>query len=830
MKIAYAWLRELLPDLQLSPGDLAARLTLAGLEVESVHDPAAHWAGVVVGHVLKAEPHPNANKLRVCEVDVGGGAPLSIVCGAANVAAGQKVPVALEGAVLPGAKAIGRAVLRGVESRGMICSERELGLAARSEGILVLSGENAKAPPGAEISKVLSTGALLDVAITPNRGDCLSALGLAREVAALSDLKLAEPRFSLAEKGEPIGPIAGVAVEASDLCPRYCARVIEGVSIRPSPDWLQDRLEEHGIRAINNVVDITNYILLLHGQPLHAFDLDRLAEPKITVRRCGSGEEIETLDGKKRALPEGALAICDTLGPVAVAGVMGGARSEVRPGTKRIFLESAYFEPAQVRRVSRQLGLSSESSYRFERGVDPARVPVALDHAAALLAELAGGKVCKGVLDVAARRFASSRLNLRPAKVQQLLGLALSERRIKDLLESLGCSVSGAGERLAVDVPTWRPDLTHEADLIEELVRLEGYDKIPETLPAPRGGAAEAGFSQRRSDRIEDTLAARGWRQGVHLSFIEESWADWLALPARDVRRRAVRISNPLSEEQRVLRSALLPSLLSTYARNRNRGVREAALFEQGRVFTTAAQVCGRSPDAPEAARLAQERSGRSRGGELPFESLHLALLAGAQDDPTFWRPDDGGRSALFDLKSDLLAVGAALGVALDLDGPAEEPFLHPGRRGSCRIGDKTVGFWGELAPSAAERYGIRERVVAAELSADALLEAAGEARRSYEPIGKFPAIWRDLALVVPEEIPARSLLDAALSAGAPLAAGGEIFDEFRGKAIEPGKRSLGIRLCYSATDRTLTEEEAEGVQARVLAELSKRFGAQRRG
>ncbi|MCB0218385.1 MAG: phenylalanine--tRNA ligase subunit beta, partial [Chrysiogenetes bacterium] len=680
-----------------------------------------------------------------------------------------------------------------------------------SDGILVLEGAQADNEPGTPVAKVLHVPPLLDLSVTPNRGDCLSAIGLAREVAALTGGELHEPEFALNEQDGAASEVASVEVQAPDLCPRYCARVIEGVKIGPSPMWLAELLESHGIRPISNIVDVTNYILLLHGQPLHAFDLDHIGEGKIIVRKAAAGEKMKTLDDVERTLEEGDLVIADPKGPVALAGVMGGASSEVTDSTTRVLLEAAYFEPGTVRRTSRRLGLISESSYRFERGIDPLRVTVAMDHAAAMMAELGGGSVRSGFIDESAQDFAPAKITLRPARVCALLGVEIPAERIAAHLKSLGFGVDdSSAESFAVTVPSWRRlDITLEADLIEEVARIEGYDNVPETLPSSGREHGEDDEPLHLQEALEDALVARGWRQSVHLSFASPGWADDFGIAEGDSRRKAVRIANPINEEEGVLRAALLPSLVKTYVRNRNHGVRQVRLFEVGRVF--------------------EEQGAGVAGGELPKERLSLAMIAGTLDEPGLWRAGDPARAALFAAKADLEALGGCFGLELKLAGPSDEPYLHPGRRASVMLGKQVLGHWGELHPEVAAKLGVRDRVVACELDAGALLQAALGRKPKFSAFSNLPRMWRDLALLVSDEVPAGRVVAKALAAGAPLAQHGEIFDEFRGKGIEEGKRSLGLRMCYGAADRTLTEEEAAGAEAKVLETLEKEFGAQRR-
>ncbi|MBE0598549.1 MAG: phenylalanine--tRNA ligase subunit beta, partial [Desulfuromonadales bacterium] len=623
MIVTYNWLKEFV-DLDLAPEELAHRLTMAGLEVEAMEKLGEGLDRVVVARLISVEPHPEADRLTLCQVDTGS-ETLPIVCGARNHKTGDLVALAQVGATLPGDFRIKKSKIRGRESMGMLCSEKELGLAEESEGIQIL-------PPGLELGQpVFLAMGLKDVrfelGLTPNRADCLSVIGVAREVAAMVGRPLRLPRPQLPEAGRAISEQTSVSIEDPERCPRYAARLIRGVQIGPSPDWLVRRLQTVGLRSINNVVDVTNLVLMELGQPLHAFDFQLLRGGRIVVRPAREGELFTTLDSQSRPLKQTDLTICDGEGPVALAGIMGGENSEIRPQTIDILLESAYFNPTTIRRTSKRLGLHTESSHRFERGVDIDLVPIALDRAAALILELAGGEAARGRLDVYPRPVAARQLTISPRRSEEILGLSLPAAEIARLLRGIGLQVEREGDgadadadaSLKVTVPVFRHDLEREIDLIEEVARLNGYDRIPVTMPVGGALCHPPRESQRQLRRLRDLLVGAGFSEVINYSFVAPAGVDRLGLAEGDPRRQMVRVLNPLTEEQSVMRTTLMPSLLETVARNLAYRSRDLRLFELRPVF---------HPQA---------------GDELPVEKMRLTAVVCGRREPEGWAQGNEG-------------------------------------------------------------------------------------------------------------------------------------------------------------------------------------------
>ncbi|RMF79450.1 MAG: phenylalanine--tRNA ligase subunit beta, partial [Nitrospirae bacterium] len=698
MRVPLSWLRELV-EFDLDLDRLCHGLTMAGLEVAGVENPAARLAGcgdrLVVGRLLEVAPHPDADRLTVCRVETGAG-EVQIVCGARNHRAGDRVAVALPGCRLPDGTEIREARLRGVASGGMLCSAKELGLAEASEGILILPEE---APVGGLVVQALGLDdPVIELELTPNRGDCLSILGVAREVAAFAGGRLTPPDCSVAGDGPPTSGRVAVAIEEEALCHRYTCRIVEGLAVAPSPPWLARRLEQVGVRPINNVVDVTNYVLFELGQPLHAFDLDRLAGPEIRVRRARPGERLVTLDGVERTLDPERLVIADAEGPVALAGVMGGEGSQVTEATTRVLLESASFDPVSVRRTAQALTLHSESSHRFERQVDREGVIAALDRAARLLARLAGGRVAADAVDLYPGRRPRPTIEVDLGRAGELLGIELGPGLAEGLLAPLGFQVAEAEGGVAVTVPSWRNDVERPADVVEEIARRFGYDRIPATFPGGGAPAEPPAPEQALEARVADLAAALGYREAVAVAFTGEARADRLRLAAEDPRRRFVRLANPLSQEQAVLRTELAGDLLEVAARNRRRGAAGVHLFEVAVCF---------------------EETGEVEAREEP----RLALLTAGPRTPVAWQgpPEEAD---LFHLKGDLDALLAALGVEAAW-APAAEPFLHPGRAAALTAGGRRLGWAGELHPEVAAAFDLEGRILVAELSLPAIAEAA---------------------------------------------------------------------------------------------------------
>jgi phenylalanyl-tRNA synthetase beta chain len=809
MRVPFSWLREYC-DPGTDPAALADRLVMTGTEVERIETVGPESGeGFVVGKVLEREQHPNADRLSVCRVDTGEG-ERTIVCGAPNVDAGQTVAVVLPGATMPGGMKIRKAKLRGVPSEGMILSAAELEIAEEADGIMVLDDGPT---PGTPLAEVLPLGeAVLEIEVTPNRSDCFGVHGVAREVHAISGAPLAADPWAEdapAEGGGSAEDYASVAVEVPELCPRFTARVFTDVEVGPSPLWLQQRLAAAGQRPINNVVDITNYVMLLTAQPLHAFDLDKVPGGELIVRTAGEGEEMTTLDGVERTFDAETVLVCDREGPSGVAGIMGGQRSEVSAETTRVLLEVACWNGTNILRTSRLLGLRSEASARFEKQLHPALCMRAQRIASRLLVELCGAKLVPGTIDVAAEAPEPRRLTLRAARVSGLLGMTISQEEQKTYLERLGFAAEPEGEDLQVTVPPDRHyDVTREVDLIEEVARVHGIDEhLPTTLPST--GEAVGGLSreQRLRRRAEDALRDLGFDQVVGWSFTDPGEAGRLRIPGDDARANPVLLANPLSEEQSAMRTTLLGSLLDVAARNVARGTDALALFESARVYI--------------------EGEGEFAGDRpSPVSEPHrLAAIAVGSLSPRSWR--GGGEAAdFFALKGVAEALARGLGVELAFS-PAEEPFLHPGRSATVSVGGAPAGWLGEVHPLVCRTWDI-DAAVAFELDLAPLFAAATLGEEAYEDVTTFPAVYQDLAVVVPAETPASAVRAAILAAGGELLQAAEVFDLYEGEQVGEGRKSLALNLEFRAPDRTLTDEEVGGLRERIKAKLDEIGGTLR--
>ncbi|HBB40232.1 MAG: phenylalanine--tRNA ligase subunit beta [Deltaproteobacteria bacterium] len=799
MRLPLSWLRELVDfDLDLAP--LCDGLTMAGLEVAGVENPAAALAGcgdrLVVGRLAAVAPHPDSDHLTVCQVETSR-AVVQIVCGARNQRAGDRVAVALPGCTLPGGVAIRKAKLRGVASGGMLCSARELGLVTEADGILIL-------PEGAVVGQPLVAALglddpILEIDLTPNRGDCLSLVGIAREVAAFAPASRLHLPAVVPTAGAGAAPVR-VGIDEESLCHRYTGRAVVGVTIGPSPAWLAHRLEQVGARPINNVVDVTNYVCFELGQPLHAFDLDRLAGGELHVRRARAGESLTTLDGVERLLDPERLVIADAAGPVALAGVMGGTASEVTAVTRRLFIEAASFDPISVRRTAQALALHSESSHRFERQVDRDRVSVALARACALLAEVAGGRMEGEVVDLYPGRRPAVVVDLDLGRAGRDLGIDLDVATTTALLTPLGFAVAPATGGVAVTVPSWRNDVERPADVVEEIARRYGYDRIPVTFP--KGGRPPepvAGVDRLRR-RLTDLAVALGYREAVTVAFTGEGRADRLRLAADDPRRRWVRVSNPLAQDQAVMRTELIGDLLQVAAHNQRRGTTALHLFEVAVVFAETGVV-------------------------EAHEAEHLALFASGARTAVSWAVPV--ETDFFHLKGDLDALLAALGVGAVAWRKSAEPFLHPGRGADLFAGEVRLGWAGELHPDVAAAFDLTGRCLVAEvdLGAVAAQVAPGHA---YCPIPRFPAMERDLALLVPATVEAAALLATGRGLGGVVEAV-TLFDRYQGEHLPAGMVSIGLRLRLRHLERTLTDGEADAVVADLVSRLAAAHGARLR-
>jgi len=787
---------------------LARRLTAVGLEVEAVERTGANLAGVVAARIVASEKHPNAEKLSVTRVDAGSGEPLRIVCGARNYEVGDVVPLATVGTVLPGGTRIERATLRGVESSGMLCSARELGLSAEASGLLILDRTTA---PGTPIAKALALeDALLDVNVTPNRPDALSHVGIAREVAAALGTTVRLPAPRLAEGGGPAADAVKVRIEAPDRCARYAARVVEGVKIGPSPSWLARRLEACGVRSISNVVDATNFVLLELGHPLHAFDLDKVAGREIVVRTARPGEKLVTLDGKERALSPEDLLIADRDRGSALAGVMGGGDSEISAGTTRVLLESAWFQPSTVRRTSRRHGLKTEASYRFERGADPGMVIPALDRCAALIAELAGGTVRSGVVDAHPRKIAPIEVRLRWHRPAEILGMDVAKEDARRILGGLGFQERKAdGEGATFQVPSWRADVSLEEDLVEEIVRTKGYDAIPETLPRTAVDTPAEPPEAEAIARIRTALEAAGFAEAVNFSFVAarelEPFERQVATGDGTGRALGVALKNPISADLHLMRTSLVPSLLKNLAHNRRQRVEDVRLYEIASIYHP-------NPDP------------RDRPSA---ESVEVAGVLAGRRSPPGWATS-GDAADFYDAKAAVAAVLEALGVDARWDARGDT-WLHPRMSATilARDGEDVIGDVGEVHPRVAAAFDQPRGVLAFRLSLDALMRRMRLVPR-YRPIPRLPAVLRDLAVVVDDAVTAASV--EALVREEPLVDAVSLFDVYKGAPLPPGKKNLALAISYRAADRTLTDAEADAAHAHIVGRLAEKLGAELRG
>jgi phenylalanyl-tRNA synthetase beta chain len=816
MLLPLSWLHDhIRPDLPVR--DLASRLAMTGTEVDRIahHGVGAGGAQFVVGRVLSAEQHPDADRLRVCSVDVGAGEPQTIVCGAPNVAAGQTVAVARPGAVMPDGTKLGKAKLRGIVSHGMILAEDELAIGQDHGGILVLEDGPAPGTPLTELLPVSTD--VLELEITPNRPDCLGVYGVAREVHAATGAALGPPPWA-EDPGLPGDDAAGlvtITVEAPDLCPRFTARAFEDVTIGPSPAWLKARLMAAGQRPISNVVDITNYVMLLTGHPLHAFDLDRIAGGTLVVRRAAEGETLTTLDDQERTLDAQMCLIADADGPTSIAGVMGGARSEVHDGTRRVLMEVATWDGPNINRTSTLLGLRSEASSRFEKGLSPEGALEAQAVATRLMLELTGARLVPGTVDVGGPGPRARVIRLRDERVSGLLGTAIPRERCAEILAALGFGVGEADDGLDVTVPHWRRlDVTREADVIEEVARIDGVDRLPATIAENRTGhAGRLTHAQRLRRRAEDVLAGRGLLEVAGWSFTEPALLDRLLLPAGDPMRRVITLENPMSEAQSIMRPTILGSLLDAAARNAARGQVDLALFESGTVYRAW------PPDAA--------------AGVLPADEHHAlgALVTGAAR-PATWAEPEPPQADVLTAKGLVEAVLATLRVGW-APVQATRPFLHPGRAGEIRAADgAALGFFGELHPQVAGAWDFEAPVAVLALDLGAAIGHAGGGDEvlHYTDLTSHPELRQDLAVIVPADVPAERVVAIVREAGAPLVTGAEVFDVYHGEQVAQGRVSLALHLEFRAPDRTLTDEDVVPVRERIVAALAERLGGELRG
>jgi len=823
MRVPMKWLTEFV-EVTLPVDRLVDVLENTGTAVAAVHKIGTDFEGVVIGRISSKARHPGADRLWVTMVDVGSSEELQIVCGAQNFSVGDRVPVAIPGTVLPSGQMIKKTKIRGIESSGMNCSALELGIGQDQDGILVLP---AGAPVGMAFSEYHGqSDVVLELEITPNRPDCLSVIGVAREIAAVLDLPFQGPGVAPVEDSSGVSEPAHIMIADPDLCPRYCAGLVRGVKVGPSPEWLAQRLIAVGVRPINNVVDITNYVMFEMGQPLHAFDVEKLSRqgdhPQIIVRRASEGEQLTTLDGIDRKLTQDMLVICDPGGPIALAGVMGGGATEVSESTVDVLLEAAVFDPVSISRTSRTLNLLSEASTRFERGVDPSACRAALNRTAQLISEVCGGDMQYGLADAHPKVSPGHSIEFREGQLRRVTGADISLTEARQILDRLGLTVEVGDGVVRAQIPTFRPDLLREIDLIEEILRIWGMERVSPTLPKGRGRLGRLTPTQEWRERIGATLRATGLNETMTYVFCDPRDLESMgfSLPPGE---RPVRLLNPMSEEQAVLRRFLLPGLLRSVSYNQRRGVAGVQLYEIASVFITA------------------------EGRQLPKEGEIAGAVLAGQWRPLAWydQKNTGGFKKSQSSHDASTTAGAALDffdgkgvietLALDMGieslrfREASIQWLQPGRSAEVIVGSDVVGWLGEVHPRVLSTFECDGPVVVFELSLDSLINMARPVKR-YKDIPKFPAIEIDIALVVPVSQSAEGVQQAIASSAGSLLEAVRLFDVFSGHNVEAGYKSLAFALSYRSADRTLTEEEIRPIHDRMLRKVEKAIGAKLRG
>jgi len=803
MLVSLEWLREYV-DFDLTPEQLADKLTMVGLEVKEITSTSTKGLEkVVVGKIVELSQHPNADKLSLCEVNVGADKNLFIVCGAPNAREGMLSPLAVIGAELPNGMTISPVTIRGVKSYGMLCSEKELNLGNDASGIMDLSPELI---PGTPLTEALGLDDIvIDIELTPNRSDCLSIIGIAREVSAITGKPLKKPLISFEEGNTEASSLTSVTINDPDLCPRYSARLVLGVKIGPSPYWMRRRLESIGLRSISNVVDVTNYVLMEIGHPLHAFDFDKLTEKRIVVRRPSVDENITTLDEQERKLDKDMLVIADAKRPVAVAGVMGGSGSDVTESTVNVLIESAYFNPVNISKTAKALGMHTEASHRFERGSDIEGLIIALNRTAQLIQQLGGGEICSGIVDTYPAPKEKAVVNLRPQRANSILGTDLKAEEIQKYLQSIEFQVDSDGNNLKVTVPTFRPDVYREIDLIEEIARLYGYENIPVTMPAseipPISEPEHLTMSKRDfRNRLRNTLNACGLMEVLNYSFHGSDAFDKLRLEEDSKYQNALRLRNPLSENQSVIRTTLLSVLFENIAYNINRRTTDICIFEIGRVFHPKAE--NKQPDEPE------------------FISGAITGLLNAQtwNQPT--RTVD-----FFDVKGIVESILEELAICDYQLNPTSLPPFQSGRSAELIINGVSIGIFGEIRRDVLESYDIDQDVYMFELNFNELMSYS--MMRTFQSLPIFPSVYRDMALVLPYDVSV-SQVNELIKTGS-LVKNVNLFDVYKGKQIPDHKKSLAFSIEYYSPDRTLTDEEVDTVNQKIVSMLAEKFGAELR-
>ncbi|MBI1870120.1 MAG: phenylalanine--tRNA ligase subunit beta [Chlamydiae bacterium] len=803
MKILLSALKSFI-DIHLSENDLAHQLTMAGFEVESIEHFSCDFEKVVVGKILEIHSHPNADRLTLCKVSTGK-ETFSIVCGAKNIQPSDVVPVALDGAKLPGEKVIKASKIRGEFSQGMLCSKVELGLGEGESGIWILPQDLPLGEDIKEVLKLKDTAFILNV--TPNRPDALSIKGMAREIAALTELPLKNPQGKCVEENVSIEKMIDVTIENFQGCPHYMARFIQNVQVGPSPFWLKQRLERMGQRSINNIVDITNWILLEWGHPLHAFDFDLLKGGGIVVRNAQHGEKMIAIDGRELVLEPSMLVIADGKGPVALAGIMGGKETGVTEKTKNILLECAYFSPSVIRRTSKALGMSSESSYRFERGVDPLGLPEALDQAAMLIAEISGGEVAKGIKDISQKRWTPQIVHFNPEHCEKLLGINVPENSIQSIFSRLQLKVIGKNPKSwEIEIPSFRYDLTKEVDLIEEVARLWGYQHIPENSP-------RIGFSLESSPlpkAYQTRSKAKRVLQGLGLNeAITYSFSSLEILEKTFQKKEAIPLMNPLRQDNGYLRTSLIPGLITVLSFNEHRGMSHIQYFEIGKCFLP--------PPKKEVEDFERSRE---------IETLGIAMMGKKEEGRWGNKEVREARCDFFDLKGLIEEFFDAIGLSNVSFQKAQAPGFHPGRSTEVFVNQESLGFLGEVHPDLTGNFDLREKVFLAEFNFEILLENLNLGKK-FQELPRYPSIHRDMALLIEKERMHEEIVKVIWEKADQILKEVRLFDVYQGPQVPAHQKSLAYTLTFRSDAGTLKDEEVDAVERQIKEKLVQQFQCQ---
>jgi len=801
MKVSLSWLKEYV-DVDMEPSALADALTMVGLEVDSVSDRYEYLEHILVSRIIDISQHPQTANLKICQVDIGGRV-ISVVCGAPNVKKGMLAPCALPGTSLPGGIVLKKGQIRGATSEGMLCSEIELGLGANTDGLMVLS-QNLDV--GEPLNKALGlSDTIFEIDLTPNRADCLSIIGTARETAALRKTKVRYPKIKLPETVDDIANYTSVTILDPDFCPRYAAMLVFDVSVGPSPFWLQDRLISVGLKPINNIVDATNFVMMETGQPLHAFDFDRLAENRIVVRVAKEGETFTTLDQKDRRLDAEMLMICDGEKSVAIGGVMGGLNSEVEETTTRILLESAYFDPVSIRKTSKKTGLNTDASHRFERGVDPKGTITALHRVAQLIVEVSGGKLISGTIDENPKPFPDKTVDLSVKALNRHLGTHLDRNEVENYLKSIEFDIERTdNDRLRIFPPSCRVDISRFEDLTEEVARLMGYDNIKTTFPLIPADTRKVSKRIDIRNRIKGLMTGLGFTEAINYSFISSLSCDHLEIRSDDSRRQVVEILNPLSEDQSVMRTSLIPGLLDTMHYNLAVQNLNFKLFEVGNVFFN---------------------TGKADSQPAEIEML-AGLWTGIRND-TFWLAQKT-YCDFYDLKGVVEELLGSLDIdeaTFTLQPPELCRYTKAGYTAQIIIADETLGLVGELHPKVLSNYDLKQTAFIFELNFDQLLKHIPDLKPA-KPIPKFPATSRDITLIVAQDVEALKILKSIETLKEDLVEDTDLFDVFEGDPIPEGQKSISFKITYRSHHETLEDNKVNRIHKKIADRLLKEFDA----